>query len=698
MQQTNVPSAKAHMTENESLSKSLQVSQITVKNFRLLRSVDIALSESTTVLVGRNNTGKTSLAEVLARFLQAMPLRLSLADFSSETYEEFRQAANHFLGGNEDEARAALPEITLTMTLAYDTELPEYGPLSALIVDLDPECTEAIAHFAYRLKGGGLKDLFEGITCHAESGESPTTEALLTVVGPRIPELYERSIVAVDPSDPSNRRSITLDAIRELISVDFLQAQRGLDDEKERPKDLIGRIFQSLFTAASNAADDSAQSKRADALATAVEGIEQDLGAQVQEMVRGVIPALEQFGYPGLNAQQLETKTKLDIEKLLSNYTSVQYRGVAGVSLPESYSGLGSRNLILILLTLLSYYRKYSARGNKPGVHLVFVEEPEAHLHPQMQEVFIEQLASLAKLFPVIDVADSVWSPQFLVSTHSSHIANRASFAAIRYFRVAPGTAEREGSHSDVLDLSKAEAIDEKFLHQYLTLTRSDLFFADKAILVEGTSERLIVPKAIEKSAAKLSSQYVTLLEVGGAYATKFFPLLDFLGLPSLIITDIDSIGLKEGEQNRSAMHVGAGDRTSNATIKDWFGNKNITPNELIAAADTEAIKKENRYLAYQIPEATIDACGRTFEDAFILANPTLFTLELSGETHTDEAAAKTEADKYKKSDFALRLVVSDTDWTTPRYIQRGLDWLLDLQMGEAVGHNASRRGAVAVK
>ncbi|HEY5222217.1 MAG TPA: AAA family ATPase [Microbacteriaceae bacterium] len=160
---------------------------------------------------------------------------------------------------------------------------------------------------------------------------------------------------------------------------------------------------------------------------------------------------------------------------------------MAGVSLPESYSGLGSRNLILILLTLLSCYREYTARGNTPGVHLVFVEEPEAHLHPQMQEVFIDQLSSLAKLFPGIDKTSQDWSAQFLVSTHSSHVANKAPFSAIRYFRLARAVTGKQGHHSDVLDLSRAENLDEKFLHQYLTLTRSDLFFADKAILVEGT-------------------------------------------------------------------------------------------------------------------------------------------------------------------------------------------------------------------
>lgn len=691
-------------TEAAKNPSPLRVSNIGVRNFRLLRQVDVALSDSATVLVGRNNTGKTSLAEVMSRFFQKTHLKLTLADFSSETYDQFHHAYELYLEHKEEAAREALPAITLTIDIAYDPSLPEYGPLSALIVDLDLDCNTARVRFEYALDRGRLKEFFDGIPSDPITGASPCTEMVLGSIAARVSKYFKRTIEAVDPNDPSNTRQVTIEAIRELITVDFLQAQRGLDDEKENPKDLIGQIFQSLFTAASNAEDDTAHRRTADDLAKAVEGIETELGDQVGRMVADIIPTLARFGYPGLHDQELETKTKLDIERLLSNYTSVHYRGVSGVSLPESYSGLGSRNLILILLTLLSYYRDYATRGNSPGVHLIFVEEPEAHLHPQMQEVLIDQLSSLSKLFPGIDMTDQDWSAQFLVSTHSSHVANKAPFSAIRYFRLARAVTGQKGHHADVLDLSRAHNIDEKFLHQYLTLTRSDLFFADKAILVEGTSERLIIPKAIEKAAAKLSSQYVTLLEVGGAYAHKFFPLLEFLGLPSLIITDIDSVGVQDGAKRRTAVRVHSGDRTSNATINHWFLDNSLPPKELLLKAETDAIQRGSQYIAYQVPEIAgppetkVSACGRSFEDAFILANPGLFELTLTGSTSVDEDAAQTAAETYKKSDFALKFAISDTDWVTPRYIQRGLDWLLGFSHPESTADAADETGQVVVK
>ena len=74
-----------------------------------------------------------------------------------------------------------------------------------------------------------------------------------------------------------------------------------------------------------------------------------------------------------------------------------------------------------------------------------------------------------------------------------------------------------------------------------MTLTKCDLFFADKAIFVEGASERLLLPDMIEKCARagafdsqtyKLPAQYYALIEIGGAYAYEFIPFIEFLGIP----------------------------------------------------------------------------------------------------------------------------------------------------------------------
>ncbi|HDR1613552.1 TPA: AAA family ATPase, partial [Pasteurella multocida] len=149
---------------------------------------------------------------------------------------------------------------------------------------------------------------------------------------------------------------------------------------------------------------------------------------------------------------------------------------------------------------------------NSTQIHLIFIEEPEAHLHPQMQEIFIKQISEAIKKLAENQVD---WSPQCIISTHSSHISNATSFEHIRYF-----LQDDKNRKTKIKDLRKDFSdtqTNKDFIHKYMTLTKSDLFFADKAILIEGMAERLMLPIMIEKldldNKTKLKNKYLTLLE-----------------------------------------------------------------------------------------------------------------------------------------------------------------------------------------
>ena len=161
----------------------------------------------------------------------------------------------------------------------------------------------------------------------------------------------------------------------------------------------------------------------------------------------------------------------------------------------------------------------------------------------------------------------------------------------------------------------------------------------------------------------------MTVLDVGGAYAHKFFDFLDFLELPTLIITDIDSV-----DQQRKACPVHKGRATSNACIKEWFSADDCSLATLLEKGSSSKIK-ELRRIAYQQPERIDGPCGRTLEDAFMLANPTLFDIDgISAENAALSAWDKSK--DFKKSGFALQYAIDQTDWISPRYILDGLRWL----------------------
>ena len=152
-------------------------------------------------------------------------------------------------------------------------------------------------------------------------------------------------------------------------------------------------------------------------------------------------------------------------------------------------NGLGRNNLLYLSL-VLSQLARTNLPTDEPYTcfRFVGVEEPEAHLHPHLQD-------HLARNIETLRTAHDKHM-QLLLTTHSTHIAAKLSLTnTVVLFR--NGSALATHYVLDGID-EKREAASIRFLHLYLDATKSRMFFARSLILVEGISEQLLVPKLFE--------------------------------------------------------------------------------------------------------------------------------------------------------------------------------------------------------
>ena len=345
---------------------------------------------------------------------------------------------------------------------------------------------------------------------------------------------------------------------------------------------------------------------------------------------------------------------------------------------------MGYKNLIKIEFLLAAFAKDIEKRG-VACIPLLFIEEPESHMHPQMQTAFSKYLEKFLGKLSTVQI-------QTFLTSHSAHIANTMEFAKVRY-------AQKSNSgviYKNLNTFAQANSDNVDFIRKYLTLTKCDLFFADKAILVEGASERLLLPDMIEKcetdgvfSSCKypLSAQYYALIEIGGAYAHKFIPFIDFLGVPCLILTDLDSVADRKGKGGKTvkkSVVVSQGETTSNETIKWWIRRNKGLPEDDTSKVDLSEIlamtsgdkTRGKCHIEFQTTENGL--CGHSLEEAIRNVNRKHY--DDLGDSISEEDL---EFTGKSKTDFALDLICECADYCVPAYIKSGLAWLNDQRVLE---------------
>ncbi|MBK8285802.1 MAG: AAA family ATPase [Ahniella sp.] len=315
----------------------MKIKTIEIEHFRLLHSISLQLEDKTTIVVGRNNCGKTSLSDIIRKFL-AERSTFEIEDFSSACYDDFCAAHRaHLRGADVEEVRALVPSIVLRLHVSFDPTVPEFGPLREFVIDTDDNCTEVVIVCSRSIADGQIAALFEGhkeAVRHATNGADSTNSrlALFRSLADRVPKLFTTRMWAEDPQDPTNTRDVTPKAVTNLLSLGLVNAQRSLDGTGSRDTDVLAKVLESLFQSASVSTADGSQKNIADGLKKAVEAIQLEMDTDFKTELAKLMPVIENFGYPGLDNVPLRPETTLEVGKLLSNFTKVRYDGYSGYS------------------------------------------------------------------------------------------------------------------------------------------------------------------------------------------------------------------------------------------------------------------------------------------------------------------------------------------------------------------------------
>lgn len=206
-------------------------------------------------------------------------------------------------------------------------------------------------------------------------------------------------------------------------------------------------------------------------------------------------------------------------------------------------NGLGFNNLVYMAVVLSELTK------NPDSCYCgLIVEEPEAHLHPQLQAVLLQYLQS-------IQAVDGEKPVQLFVTSHSPNFASIADLDSLVCLVETGAAVETFLPRSVVFEKGKRQK-----LERYLDVTRAELFFARRVIFVEGAAELMMVNALAKRIGFDLRQHGVSLISVEGLNFDSFLPLFGeaALRIPVAVLTDADPVSPKATSQAGAGTVAGA--------------------------------------------------------------------------------------------------------------------------------------------
>ena len=499
-----------------------------------------SISPSSTLIIGKNNAGKTTITNALAFITEVRNKSLKSSDFNIYYLKKLLEQYKVAYKENNPFDKLPTPELEFKLKVKIDSNECKdlITNLSNFITLSNDSLEEPIEiKVIYELKDTQI--FYDQIIKIIEETEIAQVDDILKA-NIRLEKLCEllddKKIIEYKVKyKNTNNSDISSFSLHNLFSIKNIRANRHLNEN------ILSSVFQRIVS--SQFEDDNFK----ELFKGDIETINKTITERVQgknESVSTILKKIEQENHVGMLLRGNVTQ-----QSILRNL--IKYSFTDGDDfIPEDQFGLGYVNLLNIIGEIIHYIDTYEENSHQSRINLLFIEEPEIFMHPQMQEFFIARIDNA--VHKALELANFVpenkksLQCQIVVTTHSSHIVNSKihscnSFNNINYLTIKDkySIAIPLDDKNILEESSQTKENDILFLKKHIKYKVSELFFSDAVIFVEGATEETLLHYYLEQNDI-LANYYISIFRIDGAHSKVYFPLIKKLNIPCLIITDLD--------------------------------------------------------------------------------------------------------------------------------------------------------------
>lgn len=599
----------------------MYLKKINIKNFRKFDSCshefllakgnkeELDISNRTTLVIGKNNSGKSSMIEAMKKVIIDNSFKAD--DFNYDYLSKFIK--NYISNNTADREKLIVPELEFIFTISLDDGSNDL--LNNLVDFISIEDTgdnDIDIIVKYQVKDPIIfKEEFDKIIESSSRCASNDNDFVFR----KFLDLINSSDFTIKYFSSSGLEVKSGFKLKNLINLSCINANNITS----------GGCLSKAFSKIINKEYDLSRDNN-NGLAEEIYKVNSTFDKKIQNDYSNKFNKVLDKGK--INKRyKLSLNSSLDIKILLQNVLKYSY--IDGENrIPENQFGLGYTNLMMIASSLIDYIDDYPKTECNSKINILTVEEPETYMHPQMQENLLKNLNAIIN--ELISNSQKNINTQLIITTHSSHVLNSKiqtsnTFDNIDYinFNITDNRVNVVNLDDNIIRQSSKKVVDKNFdfIKKHITLGATELFFSDAIIIVEGVTEYKLLKYYLQEECRELEEFYISILCLGGAHAKMYDGLIKVLGIPTLIITDID-LKLKKSGNKYSRITIDNLEKAKieNETINYYNGNK-LSIQEML---EIGSLKIDNLLLAFQheVYENLDEKIYATsFEEALILSN-----------------------------------------------------------------------------